>query len=210
MATIEQRLLAIEQRLNAVVALIQGTRTPGLLYVAFGGSYCRYGCKVTQGLSAADFILALEGNAAGETHVNPDTQTTPVRVEDYPNVALIYGEGFVMRDVNTNALDPVDPALVVAAPPADAGYGRYDIVYAFVSIEGPGVAILTGTPSTAAFTDFGANGIETDDYGATYDPTGLPHGALPLARVYVQVGDTGVANARIHDLRNFTPPILAP
>jgi hypothetical protein len=201
-ATYDQRLDQLEKRLNAGLALVNGTRQPGLLYVALG-NFVRYGCKITQGLSAADLTLALQGAAAGDTHVNPDATSSPGRVEEYANIAFVYGEGYLSPDINASALDPLDTSLVLDAAPTDAGYGRYDIVYVYVSAEGPGQAILKGTASTGAFADFGATGIRAGAYPELYDPAGLPHGAMPIARVYLQTGDTGLANARIVDLRVF-------
>jgi hypothetical protein len=164
------------------------------------GDFVVFGCKITQGTSASDMYLALEGQSSGESHENPDINIDPIRHEEYPNIAFIYGEMFEMSDVN--ASDTANDSLLLDDAPGTSGYGRYDLVYAYVGQAGPSVAILTGTASAAVKADFDGNGLDTSAYPSTYDPT-LPHGTFLLARVYVEVGDTGIANARIADLRNF-------
>lgn len=164
------------------------------------GDFCVFGCKITQGTSGTDMYLALEGQSGGESHLNPDINITPIRHEEYPNIAFIYGEVFEMSDVN--ASDTANESLLLDDAPGTADYGRYDLVYAYVGQAGPALAILTGTAAAAVKTAFDGDGLDTADYPSTYDPT-LPHGTLPLARIYVQYGDTGIANARIADLRSF-------
>jgi hypothetical protein len=202
MSSLDQSITALNSRVSAMAALFQGARSSGLLYAA-AGNFCVYGCKVTQGLSGTDMTLALEGSAAGDPHVNPDAISSPARVEDYPNFAMVYGEGFLSANVNANALLPIDSSLILVNAPTDTGRGRYDMVYVYVGASGPGTGILTGTATTGAFTDFASNGIRKGAYPDAFDPAGLPHGAMVVARVYVQTGDTGIGNARIWDLRNF-------
>lgn len=200
MSTIPQQIQALKNNISSLRALVNGSRDQGKFY-AMSGDFCVFGCKITQGTSAADMYLAMEGQAAGDDeHENPDIAINPIRHEEYPNIAFVYGELFEMSDVN--ASDTSSDALLLDDAPATAGYGRYDLVYAYVGQAGPAVAILTGTASAAVKTDFDANGIDGSVYPSAYDPA-LPHGTFPLARVYVQVGDTGIANARIADLRDF-------
>lgn len=200
MSTIPQQIQALKNNISSLRALVNGSRDQGKFY-AMAGDFAVFGCKITQGTSALDMYLAMEGQAAGDdAHENPDIAINPIRHEEYPNIAFIYGELFEMSDVN--ASDTSSDALLLDDAPATAGYGRYDLVYAYVGQAGPAVAILTGTASASVKTDFDANGIDGAVYPSAYDPT-LPHGTFPLARVYVQVGDTGIANARIADIRDF-------
>lgn len=199
MSTIPQQIQALKNNISSIRALVNGSRDQGKFY-AMAGDFCVFGCKITQGTSASDMYLALEGQSAGEGHENPDININPIRHEEYPNIAFVYGELFEMSDVNVS--DTASDSLLLDDAPGTAGYGRYDLVYAYVGQAGPAVAILTGTASAAVKTTFDGSGLDTAVYPSTYDPT-LPHGTFPLARVYVQVGDTGIANARIADLRNF-------
>lgn len=185
MPTLAEQVAALGGRIDNLQALLLGARDPGLFY-ALAGSHCVFGCKVTQGYSAADMALALDGEAAGDSaHLNPDLAASPVRPEEYPNIANIYGEVFLAPNKNKAALE--DAALTVATAPA-TGYHRYDIVYAYVGTTGPAVAIATGTPVANASTPA--------------DPS-IPHGALALARVHVEEDVTGIADAKITDLRTF-------
>jgi len=190
----------MSQQIASLRALVNGVRDPGKLFVMVG-DYCVYGCKITQGTSASDLYLALDGQASGDSaHLNPDIESNPLRTEEYPNIAWIYGEAFLSNNINT--VDQSNDSLLLDDAPGTANYGRYDIVYAYIGQAGPAVAILTGTAAAAVKTDFVANGLDTSPYPSTFDPT-LPKGAFPLARVYIQTGDTGIANARIADLRDF-------
>ena len=200
MSTIPQQIQALKNNITSLRAMINGVRDQGKLY-AITGDYCVFGCKITQGSSATDMYLALDGQATGdESHLNPDIQSPPLRHEEYANIALIYGEVFELPNINKT--DTADASLLLESAPVTANYGRYDLVYAYVGQAGPAIGILTGTASAAVKTDFTANGLDTDPYPSSFDGT-LPHGTFPLARVYVQTGDTGIANARIADLRNF-------
>lgn len=199
MSTIPQQIQALKNNISSLRALVNGSRDQGKFY-AMSGDFCVYGCKITQGSSASDLYLALDGQSVGESHLNPDIQATPIRHEEYPNIAFVYGEVFESVDINVS--DTADSSLLLDDAPGTVAYGRYDIVYAYIGQSGPAVAILTGTAAAAVKTAFDGSGLDTADYPSTYDPT-LPHGTIPLARVYVQYGDTGIANARIADLRNF-------
>lgn len=199
MSTIPQQIQALKNNISSLRALVNGSRDQGKFYT-MAGDFCVFGCKITQGTSGTDMYLALEGQSSGEGHENPDIDINPIRHEEYPNIAFIYGEVFEMSDIN--ASDTANESLLLDDAPGTAGYGRYDLVYAYVGQAGPAVAILTGTASAAVKTAFDGDGLDTVAYPSTYDPT-LPHGTLPLARIYVQVGDTGIANARIADLRSF-------
>lgn len=199
MSTILQQIQALKNNISSLRALVNGSRDQGKFY-SMAGDFVVFGCKITQGTSASDMYLALEGQSSGESHENPDINIDPIRHEEYPNIAFIYGEMFEMSDVNVS--DTANDSLLLDDAPGTSGYGRYDLVYAYVGQAGPSIAILTGTASAAVKTDFDGNGLDTSAYPSAYDPT-LPHGTFLLARVYVQVGDTGIANARIADLRNF-------
>lgn len=196
----------MQKQITSLRAMVNGLRDPGKLY-AILGDFCVFGCKITQGSTAADMYLALDGQATGdESHLNPDINADPLRHEEYPNIAVIYGE--VFESPNVNKTDETDESLLLDDAPGTLGYGRYDIVYAYIGKSGPALDILTGTASTAVKDDFTADGIDTDAYPSTFDPT-LPKGTFPLARVFVQTGDTGIANARIVDIRNFTSRVAA-
>lgn len=197
----------MSQQIASLRAMVNGVRDPGKLFVMVG-DYCVYGCKITQGTSASDLYLALDGQASGDgAHLNPDIQSNPLRTEEYPNIALIYGEAFLSN--NINVADTANDSLLLDDAPGTANYGRYDIVYAYIGQAGPAVAILTGTAAAAVKTDFVANGLDTDAYPSTFDPT-LPKGTFPLARVYIQTGNTGIGNARIADIRNFNSRLTPP
>lgn len=197
----------MSQQIASLRALVNGVRDPGKLFVMVG-DYCVYGCKITQGTSASDMYLALDGQASGDSaHLNPDINPTPLRTEEYPNIALIYGEAFLSADINV--ADTANDSLLLEDAPGTANYGRYDIVYAYIGQAGPAVAILTGTAAAAVKTDFVANGLDTTPYPSTFDPT-LPKGTFPLARVYIQTGNTGIGNARIADIRNFNSRLVPP
>lgn len=134
--------------------------------------------KITQGTSSSDMYLALDGQASGDNaHLNPDIESNPLRTEEYPNIAWIYGEAFLSSNINT--VDQSNDSLLLDDAPGTANYGRYDIVYAYIGQAGPAVAILTGTSAAAVKTDFIANGLDTADYPSTFDPT-LPKGLSPL------------------------------
>ena len=182
MATINDQIQNLQNQITSLQSLLLGVRDPGRWY-AMVGSAGVFGLKVTQGYSSTDMILALDGTA---DHVNPDRQSSPNRPEEYSNIANIYGEVFLCADKNVSTLQ--DPALTVTTAPG-TGYHRYDIVYAYVGSGGPAVAIAVGTAVLNA-------SIPTA-------PT-LPHGVLALAQIHVQANVTGIANAVITDLRNFT------
>jgi len=202
MATLQEQVDTLENSVISLRALVNGVRDKGLWY-ALVGDHVLYGCKITQGASATDLYLALEGQEAGDSfHLNPDIQDPALRHEEYPNIALIYGEVFESEDINDASND--DDNLLLDDASGSVGYGRNDIVYLYVSKSGPAFAIQTGTNSTACFDDFTNNGLDTKAYPSTYDAT-IPHGAMAVARVHVRYGDTGIADARIADLRNFTP-----
>ncbi len=186
MSTVTEQIVALETQIANLRALVQGSRYPGLFY-AWIGNHNVFGCKITQGFSGTDMILALEGEASGDTaHLNPDLSATPVRPEEYSNIANVYGEVFLSADKNVSIIE--DDALTVTTAPG-TGYHRYDIVYSYVGAGGPAVAIAAGTAVLNASTPA--------------DPT-LPAGVLQLARIHVEASVTGIANAKITDLRNFS------
>lgn len=196
MSTIPQQIQALRQQVQALRAVISGSIDGAPGYVR-DGDYVEYGFKVTQGLSSADMYLALDGSA---DHVNPDVQATPIRPEQYPNLAFVYGRLVYALNINKSA--STDTSLLLAGAPATAGFGRYDIVYIAATADGSSVGITTGVASAAAKTNFGGGGL-TASFPGTYDPAML-FGMMPLARVYVDTNVTGIADARIYSLRNFT------
>jgi hypothetical protein len=177
------RLGAIEGRVFSI--------TPSTVLFSAIGEVVLYGCKVTQGVSAVDMVVALEGQASGDTaNHNPDYSVTPSRPFQYGNIANGKDGSFESQDLTAT----------VATAPVGAGTARYDIAYIYVGTNGPGFAIASGTPSSAVKTDFDTNGLNTDPYDSGTDAA-LPVGAMPVGRIYVEVGATGIANARIADIR---------
>ena len=185
----------------SIRAFVLGKYPPGKLY-AVVGDFCVYGCKITEGFSAADMLLALDGEASGDgAHLNPDINDPATLPKHYPNIAMVDGDDFLMENKNKTTEETNN--LLLDDAPGSSGYGRYDIVYIYMGRSGPGIAIKTGTASTACKNDYDANGLDETAYPSTYDPT-IPDNCLELARVYVEYGDTGIADARIADLRTFT------
>ena len=186
MATIADQVQSLSSQVASLQAMIQGVRYQGLFYSMIG-SHVVFGCKVTEGYSSSDMILALDGEAAGDSsHLNPDGYSSPVRPEQYWNIANVYGEVFLRDQVNAATLQDVN--LVVSTAPG-TGYHRYDLVYAYCTSAGASVGIVAGTAVLNASTPS--------------DPT-IPQGTLALARVHVEANVTGIANAKITDLRNFS------
>ena len=132
-------------------------------------------------------ILSLDGNATGDSlHLNPDGQPSPIRPEQYYNIANIYGEVFLSNNINVGTLqDPT--SLTIAAAPS-AGYHRYDAVYAYVTSAGARVGVATGAAVANASV-----------------PTlpSIPQGTLLLAQVNVSNSVLGILSTDITDLRNF-------
>ncbi len=211
MPGIVEDVLALRSEVASLRALVQAVRYQGLFY-AMIGSQAIFGCKVTwPNLGSYPFTLALDGRASGDgAHLNPDYDAGLANAWQYPNIANVDGEVFLSDDINRTTYQSA--ALTLDTVPGTSGYGRQDIVYAYVGVGGPAVGILTGTAAAAVKTWFDANGIALDAYPSanTYDPTGLPTGAMVLARVYSQYGDTASAANRISDLRNFEGRLGAP
>ena len=191
MANLTEQLSDLNRRVNGVQSRLTGlSPDPNLL--AATGERISYGCKVTQGSSATDMIVALAGQASGDTaNLNPDLNASPAYPFEYANIAFTKSGGFFSGDLE---------ATVAAAP--GAGLGRYDIAYIFNGPAGPGFAIATGTPSTAIKTAFDSTGLVTTLYDPGTDAA-LPVGAMPVARIYVESVYTGIADARIADIRDF-------
>jgi hypothetical protein len=186
MTTQAQQLADLSDEVRNLRAFVHGMTPEGWLY-ALIGTHVVFGCKVTQGYSGTDMILALEGAASGDsTHLNPDAYSPAYRPEQYYNIANIYGRSFYSENKNVSTLE--DAALTVGTAPG-TGYHRYDIAYAYVGPAGPAVGIMAGTAVLNAATPT--------------DPT-LPLGATGLARVHVEANVTGIANAKITDIRNFS------
>ena len=185
------KLAALGNRVSSVEARQYSLNPNDILYSAIGEGTL-FGCKVTQGVSATDMIVALEGQAVGdESNWNPDYTASPERGYQYANIAS--GKDGAIRLQDTTATAENAPA---------TGTARIDIAYMYVGPNGAGFAIETGTPSVGTKTDFDTYGLDTAGYGLARlaDPD-LPVGALPVARIYVSDTVTGIPNARIADLR---------
>jgi len=191
------------KQLLSLKSLVHGKSPEGIIYPVTG-NFVRFGCKITEGFSDADMILALDGQATGdEDHLNPDISSAPpTRPEHYPNIAYVFGRAFLKENVNDEEYE--DSSLLLDDAPGSSGYGRHDIVYIFVDQSGPSIGIATGTASTDCYDAFHAGDLEDGEYPQAYDPTGLPEGVYVIARVYVEYGDTGIADERIADLRSFS------
>lgn len=179
-------------RISAVEARQYSLNPNDILYSAVG-ERCFFGCKVTQGVSATDMIVALEGRSTGdEVNWNPGYSASPERGYQYSNIAS--GKDGAIRLQDTTATIDTAPA---------TGLARIDIAYIYVGPFGAGFAIQTGTASSTVAVDFLTYGLDTAAYGAARltDPA-LPVGALPVARIYVSNTVTGIPNSRIADLRN--------
>jgi hypothetical protein len=188
MSTLPQQIQALRNNITSLKALVNGTRDTGILY-AILGNFVVFGCKV---VADTNMTLLLDGQASGDSaNLNPDIENPPLRPEEYENIAMIYGEGFLMGPGTTVTLEDA---------PGTAGHARYDSVFAYVGQGGPAIDVMPGTSSTAVRNDFIANGL---DASGQFDPV-LPRGTMQLARVYVEVGVTSIINARIRDTRNFT------
>ena len=146
MASIGDQVQALSNNVSSLAALVSGIRTQGLYY-ALTGSYVVFGCTVIPSSGVGGMTLALTG---ATDHVNPDAYTpNPARYENYYNIAVAYGEIFLMDQVNISTLQNAN--LTVTTAPG-TGYHRYDCVYAYVGSSGPGVAIAVGTAVVNAST----------------------------------------------------------
>ncbi len=203
MLTINDKIKSLEKKISNLKAGIQGSFIPNNLYALIGNQII-FGCVIKEGYSANDFILSLEEDIE---KINPDKHIPPQRTEHYPNIANVFGRSFLMTNVNTSILDNED--LILNDPPATENTARHDIVYIYVNNIGPGIGILSGDASSACYNAFGTSGLNENGYPANYDSTALPVGCVPIARVYVQYGDTGIANNRIVDLRRFCTRLTA-
>ena len=115
MSSIADQLAAFNTRLSNFQAMIQGMWVSGELY-ALVGSCVVFGCKITQGYSAADMILAMDGQASGDSaHLNPDGYSPANRPEQYFNSAIVYGGPFFSESKNVSTLQ--DAALTITTAP---------------------------------------------------------------------------------------------
>ncbi|MBV8061059.1 MAG: hypothetical protein JO253_05995 [Alphaproteobacteria bacterium] len=191
MASIADQISALSQLVASLQAGFQSVNAPGLFYSLIGQNVV-YGCKVTQGLGlgGASMTLALDGTV---DHVNPNAVTpNPSRYEQYYNTSIVYGQPWFMDQVNISSLQ--NSALTVQTAPG-TGYWRYDLVYIYMSSNGPGVAIAQGTAVVTTSTPT--------------LPT-LPYGSMALAQVEVDANVTGIPNSKITDLRVFTSKLQGP
>jgi len=150
MSSTNQRLVANETSISNLNARIIAITPNNLIFAALG-AFVKYGCKVTEGSDDTDLIVALEGQASGDSaNLNPDISATPTRQFEFPNIASLKGGDFVSNDTS---------ATVITAP--TAGTSRYDIAYVFAGKEGAGFAIADGSASASVLSDFTANGLQT-------------------------------------------------
>lgn len=192
MTSSAEQFLQLKNEIAGLRSRVTGLSASGQLYAATGQRIV-YGCKVTQGSSATDMTIALESSASGDTaHLNPDLSLTPTYQFEYPNIAGLKSGGFYSLDLTAE----------VDAVPA-TGLGRYDIAYIYVGPTGPGFAVATGTPGAGVKTAFDADGLDTSAYDPDTDAA-IPVGAFAVARIYVEDDASGIANARIADLRLFS------
>ncbi len=191
MASVTEKINALTTKVNGALTRIIALTPNDIVYSTLGETVL-YGCKVTEGSSSSDQTIRLEGSATGdEANANPQSDLSPVRGYQYPNIASGPDGAFRSLDIETD----IEPA------PA-TGLGRYDIAYVYVGEAGSGIGVSTGTPSAAVKTDYDTNGLNTAFYDEANDPI-LPIGAVPVARVYSEDVFTGVANAQIADIRRF-------
>lgn len=170
MSTINERINTLDLKVDSNLALINGGRKPGYLY-AFYGDKVRYGCYVTN--SDTETIVFDDSESESE---NPNALATPLRIEEYENMALVYGEVFALS--NANATDIV----LDSAEFPSSGFSRYDIIYIYVGSNGPTIDRAEGA-----------------SLATPVDPT-IPRGSMSVARVTVD--DTGIT--AVTDLRNVT------
>jgi len=191
MANTTEQIAGLGRRVDGLQSAITGLRPhPGIL--AAVGPVIHWGCRVTQGSSAADLIIALESQAAGdELNHNPLIETSPLYAAQYGNISTTIG-----GPVYTSNL-----SAIMESAPGD-GLGRYDIAYIALGPSGPIFGILTGTPSIGVKGAFDIGGLITTPYDSATDAA-IPVGAMAVARIYIEGTDTGIGNARIADLRNF-------
>lgn len=195
MTSINQRIQGNEIEISNLNARILAITPNNLIFAALG-AFVKYGCKVTEGSDNTDLIVALEGQASGDSaNLNPDLSVTPTRQFEFANIASLKGGDFVSNDTS---------ATVTTAP--TTGTSRYDIAYIFAGKEGAGFAIAAGSPSASVLSDFTANGLQTGEFGEEspdFDPS-IPVGAVAVARIYVAEDVTAIVDADIADLRSFS------
>jgi len=191
MASTAEIVAVLERRITGLQNLISGRQPTPLIYSVVG-EVVVYGCKVTEGESAEDYEIALEGQATGdEERFNPDYSPIPLYPFEQANIASCKAAAFYSDDLTAT----------VELPPA-TGLARYDIAYIAVGPTGPVFGVISGTPSEDVKADFDLNGLLVTPYDNVTDAA-LPVGALPVARIYVEDDVEGIPNERIADLRNF-------
>jgi hypothetical protein len=179
-------VVALQNQVANLRALVQGSRDQGKWFAMLGQQII-YGCMVKQGFGTA-MTLSLQGAASGDgAHLNPlRVDPSPARVEQYGNLASVYGEVFLAIDKNIGSI--TDTNLTVSTAPG-TGYHRYDAVYAYVGIAGPAIGIAAGASVANANSPVLAT---------------IPAGTIVLAQVHVQSNVTSILDAAITDLRNFS------
>lgn len=172
MATIPEQINNLRLQIGNNLALINGTREQGFLY-SFYGDKVRYGCYVSNPSADKKTLVFDDSEAITQ---NPIVQSPPLRPEEYANIAIVYGEVFLLSN------EDVPPLVLDDASFPSSGFSRNDIVYLFVGNSGSTVAIAEGSSTS----------------GVPADPE-IPRGAMAVARVVVD--STGIT--LIEDLRQF-------
>jgi len=170
MSTIVEQVNNLRLQIGNNLALINGTREQGFLY-SFYGNKVRYGCYVSNNNNKT--ITFDDSEALTQ---NPDVQIPPLRPEEYANIAIVYGEVFLMASSSENNIILDDQNF------PSSGFTRNDIVYLFVGDSGASIGIMEGTSTS----------------GSPVDPV-IPRGSLKVARV--KINSTGIT--LIEDLRSF-------
>lgn len=165
MASVTEQIAEIKQLSRSTLALILGATDKGLLFTYLGNVNV-YGCKVTK-TSLTEFSFNDDDN------VNPFLEVPAERVEEFPNVALVYGSGFLLENTTRTIDGDALPS---------ATFTRKDIVYLYYGDSGPSIDIAEGIAVV----------------GTPIDPV-IPIGSMPVARL--NIDDTGIQT--VDDLRDF-------
>jgi len=157
--------VSLRGQVNSLRSLVQGSRDVGKWY-AMIGNHCVFGCKV---VPHTGLYIGLSGNV---DNINPDKSSTPIRPEQYANIANVYGEVFLMPNVNVGTT--TDESLLINSSNA-VGTTKYAMVYAYMGYSGSTLGIAYGAPAASS--------------PATPD---IPQGSLALARITVAGGATSI------------------
>ena len=198
MSSTNQEITALRTEVTNLASRLLSV-TPNQIVPVVVGEFILFGCKVTEGVLDTDFVVSLEGQASGDSaNLNPKLSATPSRGFEFPNIASTIGGMLATNDLT---------ATVGAAPAT--GTARYDIAFVFAGKEGAGFNIQPGSPAVAVKDDFDTYGLDASPFGqATITDPDLPIGALAVARIYVEDVFTGIQDARIADIRDFTSTLV--